>query len=282
MRSRRRGLGFDLAGSRPYRPGDDIRAIDHRASARLSSARGDDQLVVREYLTDEATRVVVVVDRRPSMGLFPEGLPWLSKPAAIVESVRVILASAADAHCAAGMLDCSGPPVWLAPSGRASAEELIAQAGLRRFEAPPSGLDDAVRSILQVERDLRAGTFVLILSDFIEGPSDRVLNGMLSRGWDVVPVVMQDPVWEQSFPPVAGVALRVANPVTGDSSDVRLTETEADVRREANQGRRDALGRRFASLGLDVVELSSAEPSAVLEAFSAWAVGRRDGARTLR
>ena len=282
MRSRRRGLGFDLAGSRPYRPGDDIRAIDHRASARLSTARGDDQLVVREYLTEEATRVVIVVDRRPSMELYPDSLPWLSKPAAIVESVRLILTSAADAHCAAGMLDCSRPPCWLAPDGRRSADELIAQAGRGEFDASPTALDDALRPMLDVERELRAGTFVFILSDFIEGPSADVLDAMLSRGWDVVPVVMQDPVWEQSFPPVAGTVLRVADPATGDSRNVRLTEAEANGRREAHQIRRDELGERFDSFGLDVVELSSGEPSAVLEAFSAWAIGRRDGARTLR
>ena len=36
MRSRARGYGTDLAGARPYRPGDDVRRIDWRASARLS------------------------------------------------------------------------------------------------------------------------------------------------------------------------------------------------------------------------------------------------------
>ena len=40
MRSVRRGRGTEVAGSRPYRPGDDIRTIDWASSARLSSARG--------------------------------------------------------------------------------------------------------------------------------------------------------------------------------------------------------------------------------------------------
>ena len=45
MRSLRRGSGTDVAGSRPYRPGDDMDAIDWAASARLSTAKGRDEFV---------------------------------------------------------------------------------------------------------------------------------------------------------------------------------------------------------------------------------------------
>ena len=79
MRSARRGTGSDVAGSRPYVPGDDVKAIDWGASARLSSARGDDEFIVRELYAEQAPRVVVVCDRRPEMKLFPAGLPWLRK-----------------------------------------------------------------------------------------------------------------------------------------------------------------------------------------------------------
>ena len=57
MNSVRRGSGSDIAGSRPYRPGDDARSIDWNASARLSSAHGADEFIVREYIAEEAPRV---------------------------------------------------------------------------------------------------------------------------------------------------------------------------------------------------------------------------------
>src|SRR3954452_3985994 len=81
--SGRRGTGHDTAGSRPYVPGDDIDAIDWAASARVSSARDSDEFIVRQRYAEEAPRVVVVVDRRPSMSLYPDTYPWLSKPRAV-------------------------------------------------------------------------------------------------------------------------------------------------------------------------------------------------------
>jgi hypothetical protein len=282
MRSRRRGLGLDVAGARPYQAGDDVRGIDHRASAKLSSARGDDELVVREFLTEESVRVVVVVDRSPSMGLFPDGLPWLSKPAALVEAVRVILCSAADSHCLAGMLDASSPRCWLAPDGRTDADHLIGQASGSTFDAPSQALDDALRLMIEIERGLYAGTFVFVASDFMRSPTSSVWDAMIARGWDVIPVIMQDPIWEQSFPAVAGALLALADPASGRSHNVRLTEAEVSERRLANETRCEALNEWFETLGVDVVQISSEDPDEVLTAFSRWAIGRREGALTVR
>ena len=57
--------------------------IDWKLSARLSSIRGDAEFLVREDFADEAPRAVFVGDRAPSMSLYPDDLPWLSKPAAL-------------------------------------------------------------------------------------------------------------------------------------------------------------------------------------------------------
>ena len=75
-----RGGGYEIASSRPYRPGDSVRAIDWKASARMSSARWTDDFVVREHFSEDPPRVVVFADRRPAMSLYPADLPWLHKP----------------------------------------------------------------------------------------------------------------------------------------------------------------------------------------------------------
>ena len=139
LHSARRGLGSDVAGSRPYQPGDDIDRIDWYASARLSLARGSDEFVVREHFAEEAPRVVSLVDRRPSMSIFPEGWPWLQKPEAIRGAVRLISDSAIAARGLLGYLDeGEGDPFWHPPRS----QHLLGDADLERpFEAPADTLD---------------------------------------------------------------------------------------------------------------------------------------------
>src|SRR3954454_10722604 len=91
--SLRRGHGTDVAGSRAYMRGDPISTIDWRASARLSTARGRDEFVVRERYAEEAPRVVVFADRRPSMGVYGSPFPWLSKPDATRSATELIVRS---------------------------------------------------------------------------------------------------------------------------------------------------------------------------------------------
>ena len=81
--SRRRGTGSEIASTRTYRRGDAIRLVDWAASARLSTARGTDEFIVRDHYAEDAVRVMVVFDRSPSMALCPDGFPWLHKRDAV-------------------------------------------------------------------------------------------------------------------------------------------------------------------------------------------------------
>src|SRR3954452_11322264 len=83
LASRRRGHGSEVIGSRRYEPGDPVSTIDWVAAARPSSARGGGEVGVRDRAADEAPRVTLLLDRRPSMGLYPAPLPWLSKHEAL-------------------------------------------------------------------------------------------------------------------------------------------------------------------------------------------------------
>jgi uncharacterized protein (DUF58 family) len=276
MRSSRRGRGGDLAGSRPYRPGDDVRLIDHRASARLSAALGSDEFVVREHFTEEAARVVVAVDRRPAMALFPPGLPWLSKPGAIAAAGTLVVESAVAARCLPGYLDDG---VWSAPDGRTEPWRLVEHAAGGRFRAPEDALVGILDALAAHERALPQGSFAFVLSDFLAFPPDGAWEGALSRGWDVVPVVMQDPRWEQSFPDVAGVALPLLDPAGGRASLVRLNRAEADARAREHEARLAWILGRFEALGLDWVLVGDEAEGAVLQAFLAWAGERLRGRR---
>lgn len=112
VRSARRGVGSDVAGSRQYVPGDDVAWIDWAASAKLSAARDTDEFVVRELFADEAPRVVVLADRRPSMSIRASALRTLDKPEALLGILDLIGASARQARSLTGYLDHAEGPVY--------------------------------------------------------------------------------------------------------------------------------------------------------------------------
>src|SRR6266542_6449071 len=159
-RSTRRGRGSDLAGFRAYVPGDPIATIDWRASAKLSSARGDDEFIVRERYADEAPYAAVVVDRRPSMGLYPPWSPWLKKPEAVRVATETIVASAIAARGAVGYLDCEDDPVWISPRARSPLELIEERARLSRFDADDDSLRRGIEYLGRSASSLGAGSFV--------------------------------------------------------------------------------------------------------------------------
>lgn len=269
LSSARRGPGSDIAGSRPYQPGDDIDRIDWAASARLSLARGIDEFIVREHFAEEAPRVIVLCDRRPSMSLFAERWPWLQKPAAIREAIRLIGDSAAAARGFVGYLDeADGELLWRPPRS----ERELGRIDLDRpFGAPEDTVARGLRHLVEKRRDLPAGTFVFVLSDFLEEPSRDDWLHALERRLELVPVVIQDPVWEQSFPRVHGAALPLRDVATNGRDLAYLTQAEVDERRGANERRLRELLRRLRSLDMDPVLVSSHAWRDVVHSFLSWA-----------
>ncbi|MFN0154974.1 MAG: DUF58 domain-containing protein [Gaiella sp.] len=266
VRSVLRGAGAEIAGSRPYVAGDDVRTIDWAASARLSSARGATELIVRETFADRAPRVVTVVDRRPSMALYPA--PWLHKPS-VVQAVEELVTETAKAERALRgrlMLAGNGPRLETPAAHSSSAQDEERTV----FDAPPEALTEGLRSLVGA-RGLVPGTFVFVVSDFLEPPAISAWAELLARRLDVVPVVVQDPLWESSFPAVGGVTLPLRDPRSRRGFDVRVSAKAAARRARDNAARLAGLLHTFDDLGLDHLRLTTAAPNDVLGAFTEWA-----------
>jgi uncharacterized protein (DUF58 family) len=271
FRGVRRGLGSDPAGSRQYEPGDDVRTIDWAASARLSAARGADDFVVRERIAEQAPRIVVFEDRRPGMALYPE--PWLSKADAIACCADLIAASGFRARGAVGSLHfVRDAPAWSAPTGNARAWR--SRDRETEFAAPPGSLAEGLERLGRM-RSLPPGSFVFVISDFLDPPPMEAWLVALSRGLDVVPVVTQDPTWEATFPvELGGLVLPLSDPQSDRAGLVRLTRAEAAERRLGNAERLRRLVAGLAELGLEPVVLHTADRDAIHAAFLEWASGR--------
>jgi hypothetical protein len=294
MHSARRGLGSDVAGSRPYQPGDDVDAIDWYASARLSAAHAADEFIVRERFADEAPRAVCVVDRRPSMALYPPESPWLTKPDALAVALEAITASVFAARGFLGYLDVaeaehpdperrSPEPLWRTPQSQAAYRRFeLELLGDRPYHAARDTLDESFAFLRGAGGVLPRGTFVFVLSDFLATPDVGVWLEALDRKWDPVPVVIQDAVWERSFPDVGGVAVPIVDPESGRREVLRVTRGEARRKRGENERRFRRLLDELYDVGVEPVVLSSADPGDVLTAFLEWTAERASRAAELR
>jgi uncharacterized protein (DUF58 family) len=274
IESVRRGRGFDLAGSRPYVPGDPVQAIDWKSSARLATARDADEFVVLERSAEEAPRVVVVVDRRPEMSLYEPEAPWLCKPAAVESIVQLVEASTRAAHGLLGYFDSAssedGRGFWRPPRGQLHADEVIERVRTAPYDAPQTSLADALARLGELRRDLPAGSFVFLVSDFLAPVPAETWSAALSRRWELVPVIVQDPTWEQDFPPISSVVTPVAGPDQGRVEYVRLSKAEVEARRASNRHRLARLLLDCEGRALTPVLISSSEREEILGAFLRW------------
>lgn len=269
LRSVRRGVGSDIATSREYRPGDDVGWMDWAASAKLSAARSSDEFIVRERFADEAPRVVVLCDRRPSMAIRESALRHLDKPRAIFAALELIGASAQAARSPSGYVDhARGDVFWRPPRSERLADP-------DTFERPFGAPDDTVSRGLEFlgdrRRELPTQAFVFVVSDFLVPPDFHVWERALEHRWELVPVIVQDPVWERSFPDIGGITISYAEPGSGNLVPIHLTRDEANRRREQHEARFDGLIGAFRSLGTEPVTVDSHDHVAMLKSFLDWA-----------
>lgn len=270
--SRRRGQSDDVVSGRPYQPGDDVRRIDWATSARLSALRGEDHFVVRESYGEEAPFVCFTVDRSPSMALYPHEYPWLHKPDAVREMAEVVALSAGHYHCPLAFLDAGN---WRPPSTSNEPDELSRLLDEGAYDRSEETIDSLFGHLHAVQHMLPGGSFVFCCSDFLEVPSQRTLAMIVDAEWELVPVVVQDPLWEQSYPEAAG---EVALPVRDEGGRFRLlrqSRAEVRERRRANEARLRRLEELFTGYGFPPIVISEIGPTALADALMSWNVRRR-------
>ena len=132
-------------------------------------------------------------------------LPWLSKPRVVAEATAALVASAIAARADVASLDYGeGEPYWL-PPGRKDVPWLVQERqATAAFDAAEDNLADRAlvpRPAAQRPADRARSSSCSRTSSCRRRPTHGWTR--VARGWDVVPVVIQDPVWEQSFPDVA-------------------------------------------------------------------------------
>src|SRR5207244_7628279 len=157
---------------------------------------------------------------------------------------------------------------WVAPRTH---HELPEPALGDSFGASEDNLTRAFDFLAETQPPLPPGTFLFVLSDFLMPFSDEHWISALERRWDIVPVVIQDSIWERSFPDVGGVVVPLFDQTTQRFAPVRLTSREAAARREENEARAAALLDHLRALDLGPVLVTSSDRGEIFQAFLEWA-----------
>lgn len=144
---------------RDYAPGDDLRHVHWRSSARL------DRLVVRQYVDTSQTRVCVLVDDRPSEG----GADRLDEAAGAAASL-LATGVRASLHCELRLVSGRGRD---SSGGLPSLLDLLAEAG----PAPGADLADA----LHLARTQSQGDTAILVSGALDATDLRLLGQLGDR-----------------------------------------------------------------------------------------------------
>jgi uncharacterized protein (DUF58 family) len=239
--SRFRGRGMDYQESRHYQPGDDIRHMDWRVTARAGRPH------TKVYQAERERPVVVLADFGPTMFFGTRGT---FKSVAGARAAALIAWAAVAGGDRIGALIFNGDHRELAPSGgRRGVLRLIralVEAGDPEYGAkgvPEPGALSA--ALVRLRRVARPGSLVLVLSDFYaaDGETARHLSQLRQHN-DLIACQIVDPL--ELSPPLPGLY--------GISDGHR--DAVLDTRDEAS---RDEVAEWFARHHQAVEELSSGQ-----------------------
>jgi len=195
--SRFRGRGMDYQESRVYQPGDDIRNMDWRVTARAGRPH------VKVYEEERERPVFFMVDFRPGMFFASRG----ALKSVVAARLAALLAwAAADAGDRIGALIVGFGEKELRPvRGKRGVLALIRQLVL--ISEPTQGMTGAIRpgrlseALARMNRIVRPGSLVFIVSDFHDtDESTGKIMGRLAEHADVVVIRPVDAL-EKLAPP---------------------------------------------------------------------------------
>ncbi len=190
-KSKRKGVSTEFDHHKNYQPGDPLKHVDWKVSAR------HDRYYVKRYLEDTALTVRIVVDRSASMLQATE-----DRPSKYLQACRMAACLAylviKERDSAAAVLTSAGGTTWL-PAG-STERHLVAI--LRTLATHDAVAEDNVGRCLRtiLDRGERKGLVVLV-SDMMYDPApvQRELARLSAQGHEVLLLQLRDPT-EEDFP----------------------------------------------------------------------------------
>ncbi|MBP1928153.1 uncharacterized protein (DUF58 family) [Methanolinea mesophila] len=244
-RSTFKGHGIEFSDLREYVPGDDLRAIDWKVTARL------DQPFTRLLTEERDLTLCLVVDISGSTGF--------GSLASKVDTAREIAGSLAVSalrhHDAVGLMLFSDGVEKYVPPGKGRRHVLEVLNTL--FEhTPVSGRSDIAPALRHLAHSLARQSSVILISDFLLPPCRRELAVMKKRH-QVFAIRISDPR-EEEIPDVGYLTLEDTE--TGEQLVIDTSDTLAMARyRESFREREESLVRALGTFGIPLARVRTGD-----------------------
>ncbi len=191
-----RGRGMEFEEHRGYVPGDEIRSIDWRVTARTG------QTHVRSYREERERPVTLAIDLRPPMWFGSQGC--FKSVLAARTAARFAWAAAANSDRVGGLcLHQQGHQLLRPAGGRRGALRMI--GSLADIESPSGSQMPPLHDMLEeLRRVARPGALIVVISDFHDlDAAARQSLSLISRHCEMIFALVSDPLERQA--PQAGV-----------------------------------------------------------------------------
>lgn len=243
-----RGRGMEFEEVRIYQPGDDIRNMDWRVTARTGKPH------TKLFQEERQRATFILVDLNPAMAF---GTRRAFKSVAAMRAAALLAwAAMANGDRVGGMALAPGEKLLHRPASGSRGVLPLLNALIRHQPEPGSGTPPVrlADALVRMQAVVRPGSLIFLFSDFSTLDADAGRHiGRLARHNDLALIHVHDPL-ERHLPPSGRFAF----------SDGRATVTVESAEQEsAHAGRFDerrqrvvALGRRF---GARVVDLETGE-----------------------
>lgn len=253
-----KGRGIEFLDLREYLPGDDVRTIDWKVTARYGLSRGANyHPFVKKYAEERELTVMLVVDASGSSRFGTRSRFKLEQAAQVAATLAF---SAIRNNDKVGLVFFSDKVERYVPAKKGRSHVLRLIRDILYFEPEGKGTDP-VQALQFLMNVIKRRAIVFLISDFTgERFRSSVLRtplGIASRRHDLVAISVTDPA-EDELPKLGLVDVEDAETgacVTLDTRDPGLRRAfERHV-----QGRREELGRLFRQLGVDHIPILTSE-----------------------
>lgn len=239
-----KGHGLEFAEVREYQPGDDVRTIDWKVTARMRRP------YVRKYQEERELTVMLVVDASRSIDF---GLVQMKRDVA-TEICALLAFSAIKNNDKVGLLIFTNRVEKFVPPKKGRKHVLRVIRDLLEF-TPEETRTDIAGALEYLNGVVRRHSVVFLVSDFKATGFEKALS-ISHRRHDVIAITVQDPA-ERAIPKV-DCFIEWEDAETGQIFLVDTRDLEVRQRFDRNVGARENERQRlFRSMNVDFVDVTT-------------------------